>query len=255
MIAELLNQFEPEPDGLLHEISRQIDDQMLESIAAADYGGSGQEEHLAALRQIRDTGTFPKEICWYPAEVLELIRNSNPEDHNHKPGAIGPFGHWIRAFSCAALLRASREPYNYLGDPAPDYSLIQLIHSLRVLPVDFSPQATRFLAWLLLHSDPEGRDEDVCAYGIGLFWFALQLSTFVPDETFVLLAEWIVRRVKEHYAHSFSPEYSFPPRMGVGNPPPSPWQSLGGLLFDLDLSGRSPELREWVKFIGLELAD
>ena len=51
MISELLNQFEPEPDGLLRAISSHIDDEMLKRSASADYGDR-QDEHLAALRQI-----------------------------------------------------------------------------------------------------------------------------------------------------------------------------------------------------------
>lgn len=48
MIAELLNRFEPEPVGLLREISKHISDDMLMEIAAADYG-QDIEKHLATL--------------------------------------------------------------------------------------------------------------------------------------------------------------------------------------------------------------
>jgi len=253
MIIELLNRFEPESEGLLREISKHIDDEMLAWIASADYG-QGQDEHLVALRQIRDTGTFPPEMVWYPAEVLELIRFSEPEDPEWKPGRTGEFGHWMRAFSCAALLRATRDPWNYGDGIATDKATIQMIHSLRTLPVDFTPQAVRFLAWLLLHSEPEGRDDQVCAYGIGLLWFALQLASPLPDETLILLAKWIVRRAEELYPNLIFEGNSIPLRMGVGNPPPSRWDSLGAALFDLDLSKRTPELRELVQLIGSELA-
>jgi len=130
-----------------------------------------------------------------------------------------------------------------------------MILSLRVLPVDFTPQAVKFLAWLLLNSEPEGQDEQVCAYAIGLLWFALHLSPAAKDETLIDLAKWIDRRSKELYKDLSSGTDGLPLRMGVGNPPPSPWKLLGTMLFDLNLSVRSPELRDWVALIGQELAE
>ena len=111
MIIDLLKRFDPEPDVLLRAISAHVDDEVLTEISLADYGEDA-EVHLAALRTIRDTGTFSLPMHWYPAEVLELIRWSEPEDPNWKPGRTGEFGHWMRAFCCAALLRATREPWN-----------------------------------------------------------------------------------------------------------------------------------------------
>jgi hypothetical protein len=59
LIEELLNRFEPESDGLLREISKHIDDEMLMEIARADYGEE-QDDHLAALRKLRDTCAFQR---------------------------------------------------------------------------------------------------------------------------------------------------------------------------------------------------
>jgi hypothetical protein len=251
MIIELLNRFDPGADELLGEISKHIDDEMLRCIASADYG-KDQQQHLVALRQVRETGTFPREMYWYPAEVLELIRWSSPENPDHKPGATGLLGHWTRAFCCAALLRATREPYNYGDGVSTNQSLINLILSLRILPVNFTPQAVKFLAWLLLQCGPEGQDEQICPYAIGLLWFALQLSTPVADEMLISLAQWIVRKADEQTAERTS-RGQWALRMGVDEPPPSAWEVLGNALFDLDLSSRSQELREWVRLIALEL--
>ncbi len=226
---------------------------MLEWISTADYGLRA-DEHLAALRQVRDTGTYPEEMHWCPMEVLELIRWSEPENPNWKPGRTGEFGHWMRAFSCAALLRATREPWNYGDGLSTDKTTIHLILSLRALPVDFTPQAVTFLAWLLLNSEPEGQDSQVCAYGIGLLWFALQLNSPIPDETLVSLAQWVARRAEEFYVKHYCGSDPYLRRIGIDDPPPSTWELLGIALFDLDLSGRSPELREWVGLIGQELA-
>ena len=71
-IVELLNKFEPESDGLLREISKHVNDEMLRAICSADYALDA-DKHLVALRQVRDTGTFPQESHWFPMEVLELI--------------------------------------------------------------------------------------------------------------------------------------------------------------------------------------
>jgi hypothetical protein len=119
---------------------------------------------------------------WFPAEVIELIRWSEPEAPNWKPGRTGEFGHCVRAFSCAALLRATREPWNYGDGIGTDSTLIQLILSLGALPVDFTLQAAKFLAWLLLHTDPDRADGQVCAYGLGLFRCALRHPARFADQ-------------------------------------------------------------------------
>ena len=253
MIVELLNRFDPEPEGLLREISKHIDDEMLEQIASADYG-QDSEKHFMALRQIRDTSTFPEKMDWYPGEVLELTRWLEPYDPEWKPEQSGSFDHWTRAFSCAALLRATREPYNYGDGIATDTSLLGLIQSLRALPVDFNQRATQFLAWLLLHSEPEGRNQQVCAYGIGLLWFSLQLAGSLSDGTLISLAKWIVRRSIELFPRLIFEGNPLPLRMGVGNPPPTAWSNLGVALFDLKLSSHSTELQKLVETIALELS-
>lgn len=64
MIVGLLRRFEPESEGLLREISARTSDQMLRKIAEADHG-QDVDKHLAALLQIRETGTFPKEMAGF----------------------------------------------------------------------------------------------------------------------------------------------------------------------------------------------
>ncbi len=247
-ITEILNQFEPEPDQLLRDISAHIDDNMLAVIAAADYG-MNQDKFLISLRQLRDEGTFSQPMYWYPAEVLELIHHTPVIDMY--PGHDFIFCHWMRAFCCAALLRATCEPYNYGAAPNTNDILVRLIQSLEALPIDFVTQAAKFMAWLLLHSEPEGRNHHVCAYGIGLLWFSLHLRTPLPDEILVSLSQWIIRRAGEVFAWRKPSTLKF----GVGGPPPSEWELLGVEFCNIDLSSRSPELREWVELIGRELAE
>jgi len=197
MINDPLERFDPEPEGLLRQISQHIDDEMLTEISRADYGEDA-EQHLIALRMIRDTGRFPLPMHWYPAEVLELIRWSEPENPIWKPGRAGEFGHWMRAFCSAALLRATREPWSYLGD-ANDSTVVQLTVSLCSLPVDLAADAVKFLAWLLLHPDSEKRKENLCPYAVCLLWFSLHPPSSLPEMSLIELASWVVQKAKELY--------------------------------------------------------
>jgi hypothetical protein len=254
MIQTFLDSLEPDGEQLLCEISKHITDDMLEEIALADYG-EGQEQHLTALRNLRGTGKFVEPMYWYPCEVLELIRNSEPMDASWKPGSFGIRGHWMRAFASAALLRALGPPWEYNADPArPSFTLIQLIYSLRPLPVDLTSAAVRMLAWLMLHSDLEGFDEQVIYYGVGLLWLAMHRNPQPPDRDLVDLSEWIVRRESE-LAKQLPGGFD---RWLLGicgnNPPPSPWETLGLELRSLDLGSHQEQLQEWVKLIGCELA-
>jgi len=251
-MIELLNSFRPDPDGLLRAISGHIDDEMLKEIAAADYG-SRADEHLVALVQVRDKGTFPKEMYWCPCEVLELTRNA-PQGADDDPETISVRGHWKRAFAATSLLRALHEPWNYGGDAAqPDYTLICLLSSLKFLPVSFHEKASSFLTWLLLNFGLEEGSEEVCYYGIGLLWLSLQLDTPPPDEKLIALAEWIVRREWE-LALTLRQFDGWLYGIGAGNPPPTAWKLIGVWLCEMDPSSHGPKLREWVSLIGLELA-
>ena len=237
----------------MREISKHIDDDMLREIAAADYSLE-QDQHFAALLPVRDASVFPEKMHWYPGEVLELSRNVASEYPDWKRSSAGVRRYWIGAFSSAALLRALAEPWNYSGDAAePNYTLIQLINSCSALSTDFSRPAFRFLAWLLLHSEPEGSDAEVCYYGIGILWFALHLTTPPLDQDLTLLAKWIIRREKEVRQAWPKPSEHWLLGVGVGNSPPSPWELFGLQLFELDLSGHSAELQEWAKLIGQNL--
>jgi len=253
MIVEPRSHLEPDAEGLLREISRHINDEMLEEIAAADYGLE-KERHLLVLRQVRETGTFPPDMHWFPMEVMELIRWSEPEDPAWKPGRMGELGHWMRAFSCAAILRAEHEPYNYLHNHgSTDSTLIQMILSLRVLPVDINSHAAKFFAWLMLNSEPEGRDNRVCSYGIGLFWFALRLNPPPSDETLISLATWTLRRADELFGRYSLDRLPGLREMAVESQKRSSWERFGRELSSLDLSWHCSELQVLVKMIGEQL--
>ncbi|WP_109484316.1 hypothetical protein [Occallatibacter savannae] len=255
MITELLGKFEPDGDVLLRSISAHVTDEMLECIAQADYG-CDFDAHLAALRQLRDTGDLPATESWVPLEVLQLTRWSDPENPEWKPGSTGEFGHWIRAFSCAAILRAEHEPWNYkYNDESTSSTTIQLLLSLDSLPVDLNREAARNFAWLILKSDPEGENDSIREYGVTLLWFALHLKPAVPDADLISLAEWVVRRADELKWDPRVAEFSGLKGMVIGCQKRSAWEMFGLKLSELDLSGRSTELKTWVRLIAEQLVE
>ncbi|MBS1805742.1 MAG: hypothetical protein JST28_20565 [Acidobacteria bacterium] len=255
MILDLLNRFEPDGDVLLRAISAHVTDEMLECISTADYG-CDVDAHMAALEQLRDTGVLPDSPGWVPMEVLELIRWSEPENPEWKPGRTGEFGHWIRAFSCAAILRAEHEPWNYhYNDGSTCSTTIQLILSLEVLPIDLNREAMRNFAWLILKSDPEGENDSIREYGVVLLWFALRLKPAVADEDLIALAEWVVRRAGELNWDPRLKEFPGLKAMVIGCQKRIAWEMFGVKLAELDLSGRPMELQTWVRLIAEQLVD
>lgn len=255
MIVDLLKQLRAEPDELLHRISGHIDDEMLEWISTADYGADA-EEHLVALRKVRDTLTFPLPMQWCPSEVLELIRWSEPEDPEWKPGRTGEFGHWMRAFCCAALLRATREPWNYGDGLGTDSTVVQMTLSLCALPVDFTAHAVKFLAWLLINSDPDGgRDEQVCAYAVCLLWFVLRQPSPLADDQLISYAKWIVQKADELYeSPSLGGNHGLR-EMVTHSQKQSSWEVFALKFLDLDIPSMSNALQVWVRAIGEQMLD
>ena len=255
MIVDLLNRFEPDGDVLLRAISKHVTDEMLDCIAGADYGDR-REEHYAALLQVRDGGRFPDDLAWVPMEVLELIRWSEPENPEWKPGRTGEFGHWMRAFSCAAILRAEHEPRNHKYNEISTVSTtIQLILSLEALPFDLKREAARNFAWLILKSDPEGKNDSICEYGLALLWFALHLRAPVPDDDLVALAQWLVERADELNWYGSVAEFSGLKQMVINCQKRSAWELFGVKLSELDLRGRLTDLQTWVQLIAEQLVD
>ena len=250
MTIDLLQRFDPEPDGLLRAISTYVDDEMLTEISLADYGEDA-EGHLAALRMIRDTGTFPLPMQWCPSEVLELIRWSEPEDPCWKPGRTGEFGHWMRAFCCVALLRATREPWNYGDGAGTDSTVAQLTVSLHTLPVEFTADAVRFMAWLLNDPRPNGCDGQVCCYAVCLLWFALHLPS-ASDQGLTSLASWIIQRADELFIGLPGGNRGLREMVATCQAAAS-WEKIALMLLDLDLCSKSNDLQVRVQEIAEQL--
>lgn len=253
MLKQFLESLKPDQDALFSKIAEHITDDMLEEISRADYGNDA-DEHLAALRRLRNTGELSAPFYWYPFEVLELIRYIEPGDSLQWPAHRQERGHWIRTFVCAALLRALGPPWKYGGDAAvPAYNLIRIVRSIAELPVPLEAETIRFIAWFMLRGDLARCDGQVVCFGVALLWLLLKSEQSPADVELIRLSEWIVQR--ENELHTDRPSTFDRWLLGVTqDPPPSPWESLGAGLRALDLSGHRLQLQEWVHFIGAELA-
>jgi hypothetical protein len=201
---DLLHAFPPSPNALLDLLRARIDDSMLLEIARADYGMDA-DEHLAAVRAIRDTGAVPAPMGWVPQEVLELIRWSEPGDPEWKPGSTGERGHLMRAFACAALLRAAAEPENALdGENA---TLAQLVASTLVLGEDAQEAAARFLVWRIPALQPE-EERPFFAFAL-LFLAVLLRSGRLDGDALAAAGEWVMA-VEEAEAQAMHPHVPTP---------------------------------------------
>jgi hypothetical protein len=138
---------------------------MLEEISRADYGMDA-DEHLAALIPIRGEMRVPTPMHWEPREVLELIRWSQPEDPGWKPGSTGARGHIMRAFCCAALLRAGAEPANVGYLIGENQTVIQLIESALFLSNGLPEATARFLTWRFPQMRSDDDERPFVAFGL-----------------------------------------------------------------------------------------
>jgi hypothetical protein len=203
----LLTAFPPSNRLLLDVSRRQIDDGMLDEIAAADYGIDA-DRHLAALRPIRDTGTVPQPMGWHPGEVLELIRWSEPENAARKPGATGRRGHQMRAFACAVLLRAAAEG----GDTSSEEATLgQCLASAKVLGQEMNDAVAGFLTWRI----PLMTGPDDWLFAVGLLIASTRPGNDrITDRVLVDATAWVLGAEGE-FRRGF--------RFNPADPPPVPF--------------------------------
>lgn len=175
---------------LLSLLTPLITDEMLRTIAQADYG-MNFDAHLAALRRIH-AGEIWAPLAWEPREVLELVRWSEPDDPNShwNPKMMGQTGHLQRAFACTALLLAAALPENrplLLG--GENATIIQLIASLLTLGEAMQRAGARLLSERMMAFDLEADDRPFFALGI------LLLAATLPDREPAHLADlaaWVL---------------------------------------------------------------
>lgn len=216
----LIEMFPPYADAILAGSGELVTDDMLEEISRADYGMSA-EAHLAALLPIRDEVLIPSPMKWEPKEVLSLVRWSQPEDPAWTPGSAGERGHVMRAFCCAALLRAAAEPANVEYFDGENQTLIQLIESTLFLNRGLPGAVGSFLTWRFprLRAD----DEERPFFAFGLVALALLVRR---DSLAALEIDTLVAFVEQAEAAVRDP-------MGVCTPDMFEGSFLAGTHFDL----------------------
>lgn len=182
--------FPPHPRAAVDYFRRTVDAGMLKEIAEADYA-QGAEKHLQALQPIWSGANLRELDSWYPREVLELIRWSEPEDPEWKPGATGLRGHRMRAFSCAVLLAAP----NFENDQA---TLIQLVDSGFALGPEAQEATACFLTWKVGTLDREN-DRPFFAFALASLIQALESKLPIGREQ--ELAEWVQEEEATERSH------------------------------------------------------
>lgn len=182
--------FLPDQRAAVDYLRGMVDEDMLHEIAAADYGRD-VEKHLAALIPIWKGGELGELDSWYPMEVLELIRWSEPEDSEWKPGSTGSRGHKMRAFSCAVLLATP----NF--EPEKE-TLIQLVDSVFMLGPEALEATARFLVWRL---DTLGREWDRPCFALALAAIIQSLDATLSTAMEQDLADWVGKEESSERAY------------------------------------------------------
>jgi hypothetical protein len=196
MSLSLFSAFGPDTEKLTRVIAPLIDDGMLAEIALADYGRN-QEQHLNELVKIRNGQMLPAPMPWHPAEVLELVRWSEPDDPKWKPGRFGVEGHWMRAFVCTALLREAQNTGNADFRGSWDSTSVQLVESLRVLE-RFHRPAISLLASLMDRFASDSTDQ-VAILGYALLGLAITPEAGFADDSLLALHAWCETRGRQEW--------------------------------------------------------
>jgi len=194
--------FPPDERAAVECFRQLLDEGMLREIAEADYS-QDVEQHLAALKPLWSGDDFAELHHWFPMEVLELIRWSEPEDNCWKPGSSGIRGHQMRAFCCAVLLETS----NF--EPEKE-TLIQFLDSVLVLGVDATEAAGRFLTWKI---ENLGREEDRPFFALAIAGALHALDSEMPMAEEELLANWVrdEEASEREYLTGYNSDYASAP--------------------------------------------
>lgn len=191
MPSLLVNAFPPSARTLLDHIRPNVDDAMLTFIARADYGQMATEMFVQ-LRPIRDTGVIPTPMGWL-SEVLELTRWTacQTEAPHMGPSPEELRCHQTRLFACATLLLANDMPACRYSDPSPDSTLAQCLSSTQVLGKESSHDLACFLTWKLSHTEIQGEEMLLFAFGLLLLAIRLRSQRFT-DHELGEVAEWVL---------------------------------------------------------------
>lgn len=262
--ADALAAFSPAADELVRLLSAGVDDAMLMDMASLDYGRE-IGANRAALRSIRDGGRLPAPMPFQPREVLELTRWFRPDDEPVE--ADRRRGHAMRAFACAALLRASGEPGNSTLCEGLNQTLVNLLWSIDSLDAGHERAGVGLLVWLMGRLAPGNRPagtfdfqfEDTPFLGIGVLWLGLRMRPRLPDAAIIAIAEWVSDSEQSANRRHNSDYGLAPGRWLLGSTGHDQchheWRRLGRALLTEDVSDLSPDAADWVCLIGSLLAD
>lgn len=159
--------------ALLGWLRARVTDEMLDSIASADYG-TGRAENLLILGDIRETGLVPVPLVWSVHEVSALCRWGDGERVEHVE----------RALACTLLC------LDYAHGQGHAESIESTVPALVESCLELGGEATRalvgFLVWLIETEDPDDETDGLLAalYGLVL----AQASLHPDDERLVALA-------------------------------------------------------------------
>lgn len=172
--------FTPDQRSAVDHLRGLIDEGMLREIAEADYA-QDVDEHLAVLTTIWQGGKLTELDHWFPLEVLQLIRWSEPADIHWKPGSVGMRGHYIRSFSCAVILATP-------NCESEKETLIQLIHSVLRIGTEAMEATARFLVWKI---DSLKHEEDRPFFAFALAAIIQSLINPLSTSQEQDLADWV----------------------------------------------------------------
>lgn len=173
------NRFPAERRAAVDFFRLRIDDSMLREIAEADYGNEAAQ-HWNALVPLRNGEDWNELDLWYPMEVLELRRWSEP-DLEYASGADRLRGHEIRAFCCAALLATS----NF----EPDHTtLAKGLDSAFAIGTGAVAAMAKFLMWKI---PLLGAYDNNPFYALALTIAVLDESPNLSLENETLLVDWL----------------------------------------------------------------
>ncbi|HEU4419600.1 MAG TPA: hypothetical protein VFT55_11720, partial [Planctomycetota bacterium] len=193
--------------ALFHWLRARITEDMLDTIAGADYGND-HDEHLAALVDIWRDGLVPVPLFWHPRDVLELRQWEE---------GLG-VDHVERAFCCTLLCFGELED-EPLGPGGIEDTLATLLESCMLLGHEalvrlpgllsalLDPAAERdtteaafcVLALLLVTAQLDGRDPRLEAMAARLRALDVELAELShphPEHGFVLGATFFDQRVR-----------------------------------------------------------
>ncbi len=158
---EFSNLYPPDREGLFDLLRSLVTEEMLLVIARCDYEND-VDEHLAALKKIREGLELDHPLQWHPIEVLNLKRWSTPEhDHNFRDAVSF---HIMRAF-CTATLRRIPDVHQNTSLFEPN-TLAPLIQSCEVLGSPFRESLLRQIVWSLEEMELDDVDYLFNAFGV-----------------------------------------------------------------------------------------